>query len=234
MRKFLILLLCVMCYVTHAQQCENGLYNFKEGATWELANFDKKDKPTGHTTFTFSKISVSDSTFKGNLQSISYDEKEKQLTNTELSVQCKNGDILIDMESIISEKQMESYRNGEFVIIKQDELFLPKSIEIGQKLPNGKLSGELDTDDGAKAAKVSYETTERSVLAKESIAVPAGTFECYKISSKIHSVAIVAGISLNIDYVLVEWYAYGAGIVRSEVYKKDKLESYSVLTKSSK
>lgn len=235
MKKLLTVLLFFSAsyYMTQAQQCEKALYNFNEGATWELAAFDKKDKQTSHTAYVFSDVSASDASLNGKVKSTCHNEKGKQLFVSAVDVQCKSGDIVIDVVSIIPDKLMESYRNGDFVINQQDKLLFPASIAVGATLPNGKLNAELDSD-GSKIAKVSYETTERSVLAKESVTVPAGTFECYKISTKIHSVTTVTGIGLNYDYVLIEWFAYGVGVVRSETYKKDKLETYSVLTKSGK
>jgi len=230
----LLLCFCVVHFITQAQQCENSIYNFKEGATWQLSHFDTKDKPQGYTTFTLSNISAVDSGFKAQLHKTSFNDKNKEFGVADFNLQCTNGDFTIDMQSVISEKQFESYRKSDFKILKQDALLFPKVMEIRAKLPNGQLNGELDTDDGTKAGKVFYETTERSVLKKESITVPAGTFECYKISTKVHSVTTIAGVKLNYDYVLIEWYAYGAGVVRSETYKKDKLEIYSVLTKFSK
>lgn len=229
-----LLVFCVTGYITRAQQCENALYNFKEGATWELTNFDKKGKAEGSSMFTISNISAVDSVLKGQLHKESYDIKNKQVGSADFNLQCINGNFMVDMEFVISEKQFESYRNSEFKVLKHDRLLFPKVMEIGAKLSNGQLSGEIDTQDGTKVGKVFYETTERLVLAKEKITVPAGTFECIKISTKINSATTIAGVNLNYDYVLVEWYAYGLGIIRSETYKKDKLEAYSVLAKFSK
>ncbi len=71
----------------------------------------------------------------------------------------------------------------------------------------------------------------RKVEAKETITTPAGTFECYKISSEISSkVAFV-----NQKFKSVDWFAKGVGMVRTETYdKKGKLESYALLTKFEK
>ncbi|ABG60580.1 conserved hypothetical protein [Cytophaga hutchinsonii ATCC 33406] len=236
MKKILSVCICIcsICYLVKAQQqCENVLYTFKEGATHEFSDYNKKGKQAGHTTFILSDISAGDSVLTGQLKKTSYDEKDKQLASADLTLKCRNGEALIDMESVVSEKQLESYRNGEFRIINQDLLLFPNVLEVGAKLNNGKLSAELDSD-GTKVGKLLYEITERLVQAKESVTVPAGTFDCYKISTKVHSITTIAGVNLNYDYVLIEWYAYGIGLVRSETYKKGTLETYSTLTKLSK
>ncbi|MGB8192458.1 MAG: hypothetical protein WCF67_11095, partial [Chitinophagaceae bacterium] len=58
--------------------------------------------------------------------------------------------------------------------------------------------------------------TDRKVEAKESVTTPAGTWECYKISSKnkIHVKMGPIGIPMNME--VTEWFAPGFGVVKTE------------------
>lgn len=62
---------------------------------------------------------------------------------------------------------------------------------------------------------------------KEEITTPAGTFDACKITFKFDC---IKNNRIN-THTGVEWYAKGAGIVRSETYNEDgELENYTVLT----
>lgn len=88
--------------------------------------------------------------------------------------------------------------------------------------------GEYTVESKAdKNEKMTVRVYDRQYQKNEKITTPAGVFDASKItfmfdSKKDKEVQTHKG---------VEWYAEGAGIVRSETYDKDgKLESYTVLT----
>jgi hypothetical protein len=69
--------------------------------------------------------------------------------------------------------------------------------------------------------------TNRKVEAKESVTVPAGTFDCFKIS--YNSEIKIGFVKKNYRYIT--WYAPEVGAVKSEFYSaKGKLEGYSEMT----
>lgn len=71
--------------------------------------------------------------------------------------------------------------------------------------------------------KLSTNIINRRVEAIEDIAVPAGSFQCFKLTGDI--IATVMGKKANSS--TAEWYAKGVGVVKSETYDKNgKLDSY--------
>ena len=72
--------------------------------------------------------------------------------------------------------------------------------------------------------------TNRKIVGKESVTTPAGTFECDKITSDL-TVETKMAIGFTLSFSTVEWLAPKVAVVKSESYKKGKLQGYSLLAK---
>jgi hypothetical protein len=69
------------------------------------------------------------------------------------------------------------------------------------------------------------------VTGKESLTVPAGTFEVYKITSDM-TITNKTLVNLSFDFQTVSYRAPEVlWDLKTETYRKDKLMGYSVLTK---
>ncbi|MBE2206244.1 MAG: hypothetical protein IAE84_01600, partial [Saprospiraceae bacterium] len=80
---------------------------------------------------------------------------------------------------------------------------------------------------GVTIMTLRFDITDRKVVAKETITVPAGTFDCYKITYTFTTKTI-----LSKAFSVTSWHNEKAGVVRSETYdKKGVLESRSELSK---
>ena len=72
--------------------------------------------------------------------------------------------------------------------------------------------------------------TNRKVVAQESVTVPAGTFDCLKITYDLESKAMI-----KITGSATQWMAVGPGLVKSESYdKKGNLISSQLLNEFTK
>jgi hypothetical protein len=79
---------------------------------------------------------------------------------------------------------------------------------------------------------LSMTVTNRKVEAKETITVPAGTFECYKITGNTHMETATFGLKVPIEMKTIEYFAPGVGLVKSITYNKnDKLQGSTALSK---
>jgi hypothetical protein len=72
--------------------------------------------------------------------------------------------------------------------------------------------------------------TDRKVVGKESVTTPAGTFDCFKITSN-STIKTKTVVGITMEFSAIEWLAPKAAIVKSESYKKGKLQGYTLLTK---
>lgn len=71
---------------------------------------------------------------------------------------------------------------------------------------------------------------DREYVGTENITTPAGSFQASKITYEVD----VTCEGKTHTYRGVEWYAPGAGIVRSEIYDGSSLQNYTVLTSLAK
>ena len=79
----------------------------------------------------------------------------------------------------------------------------------------------------AKVGPLTYQVsvTDRKVLRRETISVPAGTFECIVVQE--HKVE--SGPGHHRDVVNVSWYSKGVGYVRHDTYIKGILDTKEIL-----
>jgi hypothetical protein len=86
------------------------------------------------------------------------------------------------------------------------------------------------SNQGVKMMTMTVVVTNRKVEAVENITVPAGTYECYKITYDIES-----KMMFKVQTKAVEWYSMNIGLVKSETYdQKGKLAGSSELKSCSK
>ena len=91
----------------------------------------------------------------------------------------------------------------------------PANMKIGDALADAHMKMDIDMQNGMKQS-VSMDITERKVEGKESVTTTAGTWECYKISSHSKTVIKTMGIGIPINIDNTEWFAPGAGIVKTQ------------------
>ncbi len=223
----LIFFFCFLFFspITFAQ-C-NEFYQFKEGSEWEMETFNAKGKLTGtNQQKVLSYVSTANS-FKAKIYSALLSEKGKELMKGDLDFTCTDGTLLIDMRNFVNQEQMKAFESYEMKI-ESENLEIPNALTIGQTLKDGSMT--ITATNSPIPMNMMVEITDRKVVGKESITSAAGTFECYKITSK-STFKTKMGISITVAYDIVEWIAPKVAIVKSESYKNNKLQGYSLLTK---
>ena len=74
----------------------------------------------------------------------------------------------------------------------------------------------MEVNNNGMQQTLTMNVTNRKVEGKESITTPAGTWDCFKITSKskIHMKMGPIGVPMNFDST--EWFAPGFGVVKTE------------------
>ncbi|HMP94755.1 MAG TPA: hypothetical protein PKD90_17875, partial [Phnomibacter sp.] len=90
----------------------------------------------------------------------------------------------------------------------------PGNMQVGMELPNGQVTIQSATSGINTTAEVNI--TNRKVAGQEKITTPAGSWDCYKITSNLNLRMKIAGIGIPFNTEQTEWFAPGFGIVRSE------------------
>ena len=228
MKKILLFIVYFFALISVcAAQC-NEFYTITEGSEWEFENYNGKGKLTGKNHQKVTQFEKTGTGFKAIINSILYNEKGKELRKGDLEYTCNNGIIYIDMRSFIPEEQYKSFGSFE-VKVESENLELPSKLVAGQTLKDGMVT--VTAINSPFPMKMTVSITDRKVEGKETITTPAGSFDCFKISSKTLVKSQMA-ITMNLNFTNVEWIAPQAGLVKSESYNKnDKLAGYTVLSK---
>jgi AAA15 family ATPase/GTPase len=196
----------------------------KEGSETEYKTYNDDNKFTGMSRNKIISVKKGAAGQQVEIQSESFDKKEKPVGTSTYVVGCENGSFSVDMQSMITKEQKESFKDAK-ATITADKLDIPANPQVGQNLKNGSLKMTTVTSESPIGLTLSVAITNRKVAAIEDVTVPAGTFKCVKITYDAESKMI-----FTVRTKGVEWYAKDVGLVKSETYSsKDKLMGYTVL-----
>lgn len=192
----------------HAQ---NPFFPNKEGIVLTYANYDKKGKATDYVRYTISKVNGTDAqNFEVTYDTEALDKKKEVLFKMPVEIQIKNGAVHFDPSSSAG-KLMEG------VTITGEGTVVPAHLEEGMTLEDSNVTIKMGT-----LTVASSKMTDTKMIAKEELTTPAGTFECYKVQSKVSGKAM----GFKSENTLCVWYARNIGTIRTETYdKKNKLIS---------
>lgn len=222
----LILLLLIIGLTKGFAQC-NVFYQLEAGSMWEMENFNAKGKLTGKNAQKVIAFDGNSDSFTAKINSVISDEKGKEVMHGDLDFSCNNGTMIIDMRNFVSEEQMKAFESYELKI-EAENLEVPNSLSVGESLKDGVMTVTAMNSPIPMTMNISI--TNRKIVGKESVTTPAGTFECYKITSDL-TVETKMAIGFTLSFSTVEWLAPKVAVVKSESYKKGKLQGYSLLAK---
>ena len=207
-----------------AQDCSNYYY-LQNNKTIEMTISNNKGKESGKMTYTVSDSKKSGSTVTATINSEFVDIKGKTITKGANNVKCENGVMQMDMKTFIPAVQQEQMKSG---TAKASDVYLeyPANMNVGDQLKDGQFNMDYETEGGLKSS-IEVSITARKIEGKESVTTPAGTWECYKITSNNRITSRIAGIGIPIKMNVTEWYAPGFGIVKTES-KTGKTEITSI------
>ncbi len=205
-----------------AQNCES-YFPMKVGASWEVKNYDAKDKLTSTNK---SKITKSEGTPNDLVATVWYealDSKNASEGTGEYLIKCSNGVFSVNLKSMLNSKTMAAYKDMEITVIG-DDVEMPSNPTVGQTLKDANLTLSVT---GMAMMNLTIKLYNRKVAAIETVTTPAGTFEkCVKITYNAHT-----HMMFDIETSGVEWYSKNVGMVKSESFDdKGKKMGSSVLT----
>ena len=186
---------------------------------------NNKGKESGKMTYSVSDSKKNGSSTTATINSEFVDAKGKIITKATNNVKCENGVMQMDMKTFIPPSQMEQIKAGE---AKAVDVYLeyPANMNTGDQLKDGQFNMDYESTSGLKSS-IEISITERKVEGKETIITSAGTWDCYRISAKNKIVSTIAGIGIPIKMDVIEWFAPGFGIVKTES-KSGKTEITSI------
>ena len=207
-----------------SQDCANYYY-LQNNKTIEMTISNKNGKESGKMTYVVSDSKKNGSAVTATINSEFVDAKGKTITKATNNVKCENGVMQMNMKTFIPAAQMEQMKSG---TATANDVYLeyPANMNVGDQLKDGQFNMDYESTSGLKSS-IEISITERKVEGKESVTTPAGTWECYKITSENKIVSKIAGIGIPIRMSVTEWYASGFGVIKTES-KTGKTEITSI------
>jgi hypothetical protein len=134
--------------------------------------------------------------------------------------------ISFDFESMMNPMLFERFKDLEYDVSGKN-LDLPNDLAVGQNLPDASV--EMNISMSGININMNIKTTDRSVVARENITTPAGTFDCYAIT---YTSELKMSMGMNQTNKGKQWISEGVGMVKQEDYdEKGKVTGSSLLTK---
>jgi hypothetical protein len=222
---FVIALAFVLSGVISAQDC--GYYSMSKGMVLAYQNLDAKGKVTGTNRTTCLDVSTLGSTTLYKIKG-EYADAKNNLTSREFEMRCEDGNFYVDMQSLIDPKSMEGFKDMEISVDANDMMY-PSVLIAGQVLPDANITISAATG-GVNLMNMIISISNRKVVGTESVTVPAGTFECYKITYDLET-----KLMFKIASTVTEYINMGVGNVKTDTFdKKGKLAASTVLIEVSK
>lgn len=186
---------------------------------------NNKGKESGKMTYLITNGQKTGNSVSATINSEFIDTKGKTITKGTNNVKCENGVMQMNMKVFIPPAQLEQMKSG---TATASDVYLeyPATMNIGDQLKDGEFNMDYESASGLKSS-IDVSITERKVEGKESVTTPAGTWECFKISAKNRITSRIAGIGIPIKMDVIEWFAPGFGVVKTES-KTGKTEITSI------
>lgn len=224
MKKYITAIICtvLVSFFALGQDACNTYFPFEEGVKFQMTNFNKKGKKESTVDYRITEIKNSVATMEAKIA----DDKGKEVTTTTYDIACNDDAISIDFKSMMSPEMFKQYKDMD-IDMSGTNIEFPNVLKVGQTLKDAQFVMTMNM--AGMNMNMTIDMVNRTVEAKETVTTPAGTFDCFVISydSKMK-------MGVKHTYKIKEWIAPNVGIVKTASYnKKDKLISYSELTKYS-
>lgn len=223
---FVTMLATCLSGVAIAQDC--GLYSLSKGMVMGYQNTDGKGKITGTSRTTCLDVNKVGAAYVYKVRNEDFDAKNKPQPAREYEMRCEGGKFYVNMQSFLDPKSMEGFKDMELKISGTDMMF-PNKLTPGESLPDANITIGAASG-GMTLMNMVVNIKNRKVVGLETVTVPAGTFECYKMTSDMET-----KMMFTINMSMVEYVNMGVGSVKTETYdKKGKLASSHILTEIKK
>lgn len=203
-----------------AQDC-NKWFPMQQGSEYEITNY-ANGKLLTSVNAKVTEVSRGTNT-QATIEQEVFDKNHKNIGTGTGNVLCEGNNwyfnIVASPSTPGSDAQMK---------ISENTMTIPNDLNVGTNLPDGKIVMQ-STINGSVLMNLTTIETERKCVAKESLTTPAGTFDCYKITSK----AEIKGV-MSMKQDMTYWYAEGVGMVKTESFRNGKSTGYSLMTKFKK
>lgn len=207
-----------------------SLLLFKKGTVIEAISYNKEGEETTRQSSTVLDVSSTATgvTAEVEMKSSDRDKKENSFIG---KYSCDGKNLYADLTSLFANMDAKGAK------IDGDPISFPINITAGETLPD--VTYSMTVTKAGRQMKTTVFMKNRKVGAKEKVTTPAGTFDCYRISSTSEAEVDIEGMDEKTKQIMqsmkntmpkqsfVIFYDPAVTIVKVEMYSGDKLVSHS-------
>ena len=197
----------------------------KKGTVLVTASLDAKGKVESYGRTTVKDVKGAGDNLTIVCQIEALDKKrqpDKNGTVIEYTMQVIDGAVVADINSML---KLPATAGGG-ITISGDTLRIPAKIKPGDKFKDANMAITMDL--GAMKMTTEVAVTNFKCLAVESVTVPAGTFDAYKMTQTVTTTNRMVNVSQTMT--IVSWNVLGVGAVKTVLTdEKGKVQSTSEL-----
>jgi len=185
MKKIILLSAClIVASRLLAQDCTHYMY-MQKNKTIEMTSTNDKGDITYKSVTKVSDVNTENGVTTANVVSETYDKNGKLLGSTNVTYKCDGGVMMMDM-NYNSPQQSQQNPKMSFKVINKTYMEYPAGMQVGDHLKDATTQMESTMNNGMTGV-TTIQTTDRMVVAKETVTTPAGSWECFKITYKTTS-----------------------------------------------
>ena len=163
-----------------SQNCSK-YYPMEEGTSFQYTMTNKKGKTEGITDYSITNVENTGGVTTASMNMKFTDEKGKEILVSDYKLSCTGDVVKIDYNSLVPAQMMKQYTDmGMEMEISGTDIELPNNLSVGQGLDDANVAIAIKMTGMNMNIKV--DQLNRVVEKKESVATPAGNFECYVIT----------------------------------------------------
>jgi hypothetical protein len=216
---------------TSAGRCAS-LYMFKEGTVVENVSYDNAGKETSRQVSKVIDVTGDGGNINSEVEMKSSGEGSEHTFIGKY--RCDGNNLYVDLSGLFANIKEEGAK------IEGDPIVFPLNLSEGQTLPDAQYSFSINRD--GQQMKTTAMIRNRKVEGRETVTTPAGTFNCYKISSDIEANIELPGMNDQMKKMMEEqmkkmpknqfvmYYDPSVSIVKVEMYSGGKLQNRSIIT----
>jgi len=207
-----------------------SLLLFKKGTVIEAVSYNKSGEETTRQSSTVLDVASTATgvTAEVEMKSNGMGKKENSFTG---KYSCDGKNLYVDLTSLFANMDAKGAK------IDGDPISFPISVTEGETLPD--VTYSMTVTKAGKQMKTTVFMKNRKVGPKEKVTTPAGTFDCYRISSTSEAEVDIEGMDEKMKQIMqsmkntmpkqsfVIFYDPAVTIVKVEMYSDDKLVSHS-------
>lgn len=206
MKPRIILTILLLTALGFNMEAQEGFYNSKVGTTLKWAIYDGSGDLFGYCHEKLVSMEGNKSNGKISYAYMFYDGDKKSVVGNkpfEFYVTLENGVTKAYVNNVA-----KAIQSGDYMPVA-DLSSIPDNISVGDKVKDTEIKVKVLT-----IVTVTNSYINRRVTAKETVKVPAGTFECFLVEDD-------ESFTNSGAFHVKTWVAKGVGIVRQVIYKKD-------------